>query len=111
MERNEACEMKLRYLLVLALLIIAGTLTTTSQAAHASNNCPVNAGITTCTGTFSDGANYLIQVPANWNGTLALYSHGYTFTIDLGQLLGPQHIVQPSPLDAADVGDPATGAA
>jgi len=29
----------------------------------------------TLTGTL-DGADYLIEVPANWNGTLLLYSHG-----------------------------------
>jgi pimeloyl-ACP methyl ester carboxylesterase len=34
-------------------------------------------GVTTTTGTLSDGATYLIQVPAAWNGTLLLYSHGY----------------------------------
>ena len=32
---------------------------------------------TTQTGTFADGATYLIEVPAHWNGTLLLYSHGY----------------------------------
>ena len=31
------------------------------------------------TGTFSDGATYVIDVPANWNKTLLLYSHGYNF--------------------------------
>ncbi len=47
--------------------------------------CPGNAAaaahplsVTTYTGTFSDGATYIIQVPSNWNGTLVLYSHGYT---------------------------------
>jgi len=34
-------------------------------------------GLTTHTGTFADGATYLIEVPRNWNGTLFLYSHGY----------------------------------
>jgi pimeloyl-ACP methyl ester carboxylesterase len=33
--------------------------------------------VTTYTGTFTDGATYIIQVPDNWNGTLVLYSHGY----------------------------------
>jgi hypothetical protein len=33
--------------------------------------------LTTKTGTFADGATYLIEVPSNWNGTLFLYSHGY----------------------------------
>jgi pimeloyl-ACP methyl ester carboxylesterase len=30
------------------------------------------------TGTLADGATYVIDVPAKWNGTLLLYSHGYT---------------------------------
>jgi pimeloyl-ACP methyl ester carboxylesterase len=42
-----------------------------SPAAHAQ------AGVTTTSGTLTDGATYLIQVPAAWNGTLLLYSHGY----------------------------------
>jgi hypothetical protein len=49
----------------------------------------------TLTGTFKDGATYLIQVPAAWNGTLVLYSHGY--------------VTPGSPNPAIDVGDPLTG--
>ncbi|MFD8098473.1 alpha/beta hydrolase [Nocardia fluminea] len=29
------------------------------------------------TGTLSDGSTYLFEVPADWNGTVLLYSHGY----------------------------------
>jgi pimeloyl-ACP methyl ester carboxylesterase len=29
------------------------------------------------TGTFPDGATYVIDYPATWNGNLVLYSHGY----------------------------------
>ena len=47
------------------------------------------------TGTI-DGANFLIEMPATWNGTLVLYSHGY--------------VVPGKPLTAVDVGDPATRA-
>src|SRR5579863_9387739 len=54
------------------------------------------ASITTKTGTLSDGATYLIEVPSDWNGTLFLYSHGY--------------VVPGSPNPATDVGDPATRA-
>jgi pimeloyl-ACP methyl ester carboxylesterase len=54
--------------------------------------------VTTITGTTTESSgatsNYKIEMPSNWNGTLALYSHGYSFG--------------PSP--ATDVGDPATGA-
>jgi hypothetical protein len=42
------------------------------QAAYAQ------LGVDTHKGTLPDGATYLIEVPANWNGTLFLYSHGYT---------------------------------
>jgi pimeloyl-ACP methyl ester carboxylesterase len=52
-------------------------------------------GPETLTGTFADGATYLIQVPADWNGTLVLYSHGY--------------VVPGTPNPATDVGDPLTG--
>jgi pimeloyl-ACP methyl ester carboxylesterase len=49
----------------------------------------------TLTGSFADGATYLIQVPSSWNGTLLLYSHGY--------------VTPGSPNPAEDVGDPLTG--
>jgi pimeloyl-ACP methyl ester carboxylesterase len=52
------------------------------------------AGVTTHSGSLADGATYLIEVPANWNGTLFLYSHGY--------------VVPGSPNPAQDVGDPFT---
>jgi pimeloyl-ACP methyl ester carboxylesterase len=47
------------------------------------------------TGTLPDGATYVIDVPANWNGALLLYSHGY--------------VTPGSPNPAQDVGDPLTG--
>src|SRR5216684_3185868 len=49
-------------------------LLTVSGTVHAQ------AGVTTKTGTLADGATYLIEVPANWNGTLFLYSHGYVIS-------------------------------
>src|SRR5580700_5213258 len=47
------------------------------------------------TGTLPDGATYVIDVPAKWNGTLLLYSHGY--------------VAPGSQNSASDVGDPLTG--
>jgi pimeloyl-ACP methyl ester carboxylesterase len=47
------------------------------------------------TGTLPDGATYVIDVPAIWNGTLLLYSHGY--------------VTPGSSNPAEDVGDPLTG--
>src|SRR6266478_746153 len=75
-----------RTLFLLAVTIVL--LLTASGTVHAQT------GVTTKTGTLADGATYLIEVPANWNGTLFLYSHGY---------------VPPGSLNPArDVGDPAT---
>ena len=31
----------------------------------------------TATGMLPDGGSWIADVPANWNGTLLLYSHGY----------------------------------
>jgi pimeloyl-ACP methyl ester carboxylesterase len=47
------------------------------------------------TGTLSDGATYVIDVPAPWNGTLLLYSHGY--------------VAPGSSNPAVDASDPLTG--
>jgi len=33
-------------------------------------------GLKTYTGSFTDGSTYLLEVPAKWNGTLLLFSHG-----------------------------------
>ena len=59
-----------------------------------SGTAYAQAGVTTKTGTLADGATYLIEVPANWNGILFLYSHGY--------------VVPGSPNPAQNVGDPVT---
>jgi pimeloyl-ACP methyl ester carboxylesterase len=63
--------------------------------------CTTNSlnGVTTCTGSLPDGATYLIDVPAKWNGILFLYSHGYVAPSNL-----PPSIGNP----ARDVGDPGT---
>jgi pimeloyl-ACP methyl ester carboxylesterase len=51
-------------------------------------------GVTVLKGALADGATYLIEVPANWSGTLFLYSHGY--------------VVPGTTNPAQDVGDPLT---
>src|SRR5229473_1500708 len=50
---------------------------TTAFLLAASGTVHAQAGVTTKTGRLADGATYLIEVPARWNGTLFLYSHGY----------------------------------
>ncbi|HLW02160.1 MAG TPA: hypothetical protein VKT82_26130 [Ktedonobacterales bacterium] len=91
--------MKSRYLIIVALLVFIGGVTTASTAAYAApatSSCAGHVGSSALTGSIG-GAAYKIEVPINWNGTLALYSHGYVFP------------GQPNP--ATDVGDPLTGAA
>src|SRR5713101_8662829 len=97
--------MKRRLLFLFVLLTLLGGLMVTftnvahaqTSAAHISSSCIKPSGTTTLQGALG-GANYTIQVPSNWNGTLVLYSHGY--------------VSSTSPLNPApDAGDPLTGAA
>jgi pimeloyl-ACP methyl ester carboxylesterase len=73
------------FLTIIAILIFSAAATSRAQAS-----------LTTKTGSLSDGATYLMEVPSNWNGTLFLYSHGY--------------VTPGSPNPATDVGDPVTRA-
>jgi pimeloyl-ACP methyl ester carboxylesterase len=79
-----------------AALLAAGVGLGAAPALAAVRSQPGPAAVTTLTGTFKDGATYKIEVPAGWNGTLFLYSHGY--------------VTPGSANPAADVGDPVTGA-
>src|ERR1700675_3582949 len=72
------------------------TVVTTILFLSIAGSSRAQASLTTKTGSLSDGATYLMEVPSNWNGTLFLYSHGY--------------VVPGSPNPATDVGDPATRA-
>jgi pimeloyl-ACP methyl ester carboxylesterase len=72
----------MKYFLLVAVLLAA--------PGHAA----AQPGVATHIGTLPDGATFLIEVPANWNGTLFLYSHGY--------------VVPGMSNPAQDVGDPAT---
>jgi predicted esterase len=74
---------RLLLLVVLLAVGLAGVAPARAQAA------------TTYTGTLPDGATWQIRVPATWNGTLLLYSHGYR--------------APGSPNPAQDVSDPVTG--
>jgi pimeloyl-ACP methyl ester carboxylesterase len=62
---------------ILRLLLPAALLAGGLSAALPAQAGTTASTIKTYTGTFHDGATYLIQVPAKWNGTLFLYSHGY----------------------------------
>ncbi|HVB24423.1 MAG TPA: prolyl oligopeptidase family serine peptidase [Ktedonobacteraceae bacterium] len=97
--------MKRRLLFLFALLILLSGLLVSFNDVHAATNVTqisgkcVNPNGTTVLHGQLQGAYYTISVPSNWNGTLALYSHGYVFA------------GQPLPNPAPDAGDPLTEAA
>jgi hypothetical protein len=76
---------------VLALVSLCGLMAWASASATAAATAAPTPGH--YTGTLPDGATWIADVPANWNGTLLLYSHGY------------------GPLVAQDASDPTTQAA
>ena len=80
--------MKARARLLLLAAVLAAIAIAVVPSAHAQT-------VTTLSGTLPDGATWKAEVPAEWNGTLLLYSHGYRFP--------------GSSNPAVDVGDPLTG--
>jgi pimeloyl-ACP methyl ester carboxylesterase len=76
--------------------IARGTLFSALTAILIAVLCGSAAAQQHITGTLGDGATYVIDVPATWNGTLLLYSHGY--------------VAPGGSNPAQDVGDPLTGA-
>ncbi len=69
-------------LLALPTSAIAAGASTTLSCTTAMVTIPASASTTnvsTCTGTAADGSQEKIEIPANFNGNLILYSHGYVF--------------------------------
>src|SRR6266851_5490232 len=81
-------EMRRSYKAFLVLVATAVAVMAGSVTAGAANPASETATI--------DGANFIIEMPATWNGTLVLYSHGY--------------VLPGNPLTATDAGDPVTRA-
>ena len=59
------------------------TFTAIPTLAHAAPACATAGLITQCVGVTSDAAPYVMQVPANFNGTAFIYSHGYRYNVDI----------------------------
>jgi pimeloyl-ACP methyl ester carboxylesterase len=75
---------KLRILSLLSVTALVTTvLVTAPTVANAAPACDGKSPIQSCVGVTSDGAPYAMQVPANFNGTVALYSHGYRYNVDI----------------------------
>ena len=76
---------KSRFLALLssASLVATVIIAAPANAAAVGPICDKKVPVQTCQGMTSDGAPYVMMVPANFNGTVALYSHGYRYNIDL----------------------------
>jgi len=75
---------KVRFLSLLSVTALVTTvLITAPSVANAAPACDGKSPIQSCVGVTSDGAPYAMQVPANFNGTVALYSHGYRYNVDI----------------------------
>ena len=75
---------KVRILSLLSVTALVTTvLVTAPSVANAAPACDGKSPIQSCVGVTSDGAPYAMQVPANFNGTVALYSHGYRYNVDI----------------------------
>lgn len=66
-----------------AVAILFSTLVFTIPSANAAPACDGKVPVNSCVGVTSDGAPYAMQVPANFNGTVLIYSHGYRPNVDV----------------------------
>jgi len=71
------------YALLSATALVTGIIVSIPVVANAAPACDGKSPIESCVGVTSDGAPYSMLVPANFNGTVALYSHGYRYNIDI----------------------------
>ena len=69
--------------LLSAVALISATFVAIPSSASAAPACDGKAPIQSCGGATSDGAPYVMKVPANFNGTVYLWSHGYRYNVDI----------------------------
>jgi pimeloyl-ACP methyl ester carboxylesterase len=71
--------MRRAFLAVAVVLLVACTPSGNASPAHSATPSPTPSASPTATSVSGSigGARYRIEVPATWNGTLFLYSHGY----------------------------------
>lgn len=70
-------------LISVSALVAAVVSVAPASAAAVGPICDGKVPVQSCQGMTSDGAPYIMMVPANFNGTVALYSHGYRYNIDI----------------------------
>src|SRR5580700_7421075 len=78
--------------LMLALLCAAAPLLAADspQAAPSAPASGPDSDAYSLSGTLASGAQWKARVPRHWNGTLLLYSHGYSPTLRPPELAPPQ---------------------
>src|SRR5215469_9081895 len=67
-----------RFLLIIMTIFSSLVLITSSTVHAQTSSCTLSTGTNLLQGNLG-GSYYTIEVPANWNGTLLLYNHGYVF--------------------------------
>ncbi|CAB4683420.1 MAG: prolyl oligopeptidase family serine peptidase [Actinobacteria bacterium] len=94
-------------ILATSVLAFATTIAIPTAANAADPTCDTALGITSCQGVGSDGAAYAFSAPANFGGTLYLWSHGYRYPVDLPAAIpvvgGYKVTSVPEPAPSADV--------
>jgi pimeloyl-ACP methyl ester carboxylesterase len=86
--------------------LLSITVVSIPTAAQATPVCTTASGVTTCLGATSDTAPYMLMTPANFNGTVYLYSHGYRNNVPL-----PAALAAPTgfPTTVVNAPEPAPG--
>ena len=96
--------LKIKALFASATLVAAVIATVPAHAAAVGPICDGAVPIQRCQGTTSDGAPYVMVVPANFNGTVALYSHGYRLNVPVAPIGYPAVLNTPEPAPGGDAG-------
>jgi pimeloyl-ACP methyl ester carboxylesterase len=87
--------------------LLSLTVVSIPTAARAADPACTTANfVTTCVGTTSDAAPYMMMVPANFNGTAYIYSHGYRNNVPLPASLSA---VTGFPTTVVNAAEPAPG--
>ena len=75
--------------LLLSVALVGAVLGFPSAATAADPTCTTASAVTVCTGETSDKALYEVRVPDDFNGTLLLWSHGYTYVLPMAAQVAP----------------------
>jgi len=94
---------KSRIVSVLAVTAIAGTVMVGAPTvASAAPQCVTASFVTRCAGVGADGAPYSFIAPANFNGTVFIYSHGLRPAINIPGTLAPGVVAAYTVTNAAE---------